>query len=113
KPAKKMHDRRTMLALTFDDGHHDIYTYAFPLARELKVPITVFLIPNYMESQDCFWWLAGDCLVEQARVDKASIGDDTHDLKQEEGRASLAQAIYTRTRNAQSVAEREAYLKTV
>src|SRR5437588_9374594 len=31
-------DRRTLLALTFDDGYHDNYTHAFALAQELQVP---------------------------------------------------------------------------
>src|SRR5438067_3379834 len=62
---KQVHDRRTMLVLTLDDGHHDTYTHAFPLARELQIPITAFLIPGYIESHNCYWWLASDCLVEQ------------------------------------------------
>src|SRR5437660_5933855 len=55
---KQVHDRRTMLVLTLDDGHRDTYTHAFPLARELQIPITVFLIPGYIESHNCYWWLA-------------------------------------------------------
>ncbi len=113
KSAKQVRDRRTMLVLTFDDGHHDIYTHAFPLARELQVPITVFLIPGYIESPDCYWWLVGDCLVEQAQVDKASIEGCSYDLSRPEGRTALARAIYTRAREAQSVAEREAFLTMV
>src|SRR6266581_8254548 len=48
-------DRRTPLVLTFDDGYRDNYMYAFALARELQVPITIFLIPGYIESGDYFW----------------------------------------------------------
>src|SRR5690349_4039398 len=43
-------DKRTLLALTFDDGYHDNYTCAFKLACELQVPITIFLVPGYLES---------------------------------------------------------------
>ena len=43
-------DRRTKLTLTFDDGYHDNYTHAFKLACELQIPITIFLIPGYIES---------------------------------------------------------------
>src|SRR4051794_19843160 len=39
--------RGTLLVLTFDDGYCDNYTHAFALARELQVPITLFLIPGY------------------------------------------------------------------
>src|SRR3954453_21079218 len=59
-------DRRTLLALTFDDGYHDNYTHAQALAQKLKVPITIFLIPGYIENRKRFWWLEGDQLVAQA-----------------------------------------------
>src|ERR1700730_14881755 len=48
--------RRMPLVLTFDDGYHDNYTHAFPLARELQVPISIFLIPGYIQSGQRFWW---------------------------------------------------------
>src|SRR5215469_1995176 len=50
-------DRRTPLVLTFDDGYYDNYTHAFALARELHAPITIFLIPGYIENGESFWWL--------------------------------------------------------
>src|SRR5437879_4849389 len=40
---RKHHDRRTPLVITFDDGHHDNYISGFALARELQVPVTLFL----------------------------------------------------------------------
>src|SRR5579871_1267193 len=46
----------TMLALTFDDGYFDNYTHAYPLACALRVPITLFLVPGYIESGNRFWW---------------------------------------------------------
>ncbi len=39
----KRKDRRTLLVITFDDGHRDNYTCAFALARELQIPITIFI----------------------------------------------------------------------
>src|SRR5579885_8970 len=56
-PGQTRSDRRIPLVLTFDDGYRDNYTYAFQLACELRVPITVFLIPGYVESGERFWWL--------------------------------------------------------
>src|SRR5947208_82342 len=51
----QVRDRRTPLVLTFDDGYRDNYTHAFELARELQVPITIFLVPGYVESGEHFW----------------------------------------------------------
>ncbi len=106
-------DRRTPLVLTFDDGFSDLYTEAFPTVSKLQVPITVFIIPGYIESGNCFWWLIGDHLAEHARVDKITIEGHTYQLDRQEERKALAQAIYLHARNAGSVAEREAFLGMV
>src|SRR6266516_7729195 len=89
-------DRRTPLALTFDDGYSDNYTHAFALARELQVPITIFLIPGYIESGEYFWWREGERLVCRAQVDEVSIDERTYHLYEQEEREALAHAIYTR-----------------
>src|SRR5436189_4740683 len=46
KETKHVPERRTPLVLAFDDGYSDNYTHAFALARELQVPITIFLVPG-------------------------------------------------------------------
>ena len=114
-PGERMQgrDRPTPLVLTFDDGYYDNYTHAFALARELHVPITLFLIPGYVESGEHFWWLEGQCLVDQAQVDNVTIEGRLYRLEQAEERALLAQAIDARLRHASSVAEREAFLTRV
>ncbi len=103
-------DRRTPLVLTFDDGYHDNYSDGFALARELQVPITIFLIPSYIESGDYFWWREGMRLVCRAQVQEARIEGRTYHLDQAEDQRALAQAIDRRLRFATSVAEREAFL---
>src|SRR5438445_9667392 len=103
-------DRRTPLVLTFDDGYHDNYTHAFALARELQVPITIFLIPGYIQSGEHFWWLEGKRLASNAQVSEVTIQDHTHHLEHTGERSALALAIDTRLRGASSVMEREAFL---
>src|SRR5207244_1276348 len=66
-------DRRMPLVLTFDDGYHDNYTYGFALACEVQIPITIFLIPGYIESGDYFWWLEGQRLARRAQVSEVTI----------------------------------------
>jgi peptidoglycan/xylan/chitin deacetylase (PgdA/CDA1 family) len=106
-------DKRTMLVLTFDDGYHDNYTHAFSLARELQVPITIFLIPGYLESGAPFWWKEGRRLVQRAGVDEVTIEDRMYHLNQPEERRQLTQFIDKRLRYVGSVAEREAFLAEV
>jgi len=98
--------------LTFDDGYHDNYTHGFALARELQVPITIFLIPGYIESGEYFWWLEGKRLVQRAQVNEVTIDGCTYCLERLEERDLLAQTLDGRLRYASSVAEREALLAT-
>jgi peptidoglycan/xylan/chitin deacetylase (PgdA/CDA1 family) len=106
-------DRRIPLVLTFDDGYLDNYTCGLLLARTLHVPITVFLIPGYIESGECFWWLAGAHLAAHAPVEKVTLEGKGYDLARAEEREALAQAIDSHLRHANSVAERERFLAVV
>src|SRR6266700_8189236 len=111
QPADKpVRERRIPLVLTFDDGYHDNYTHAFALARELQVPITIFLIPGYIQSGEHFWWLEGKRLASNAQVSEVTIHGRTYHLERTGERRALALAIDTRLRGASSVMEREAFL---
>jgi peptidoglycan/xylan/chitin deacetylase (PgdA/CDA1 family) len=110
---KSPHDRRTPLVLTFDDGYHDNYTYAFKFASELQVPITIFLIPGYMDSGDFFWWGEGERLVKYAGVDQVTLDDRVYRLTQADDKAALTKLIDSSLRFAHSVVEREAFLKMI
>ena len=107
---KRVRDRRIPMVLTFDDGYRDNYTHAFALARELQIPITIFIIPGYIESGDYFWWLENERLVRRAQASEVTIEGRVYHLNQPKDRAMLAQAIKTRLRYSRSVAEREAFL---
>lgn len=113
KERKQKRDRRVPLVLTFDDGYRDNYTHAFKLACELHVPITIFLVPGYVENGNCFWWLEGNLLACHAQVDNVTLEGRSYDLRLAEQRRLLAQEIDTRLRQAGSVVEREAFLATV
>ncbi len=110
---KRTRDQRTPLVLTFDDGYYDNYTDGFALARELQVPITVFLIPGYIESGDYFWWQEGTRLVRRAQVNEVTIEGRRYCLKLPHERKDLAQAIDAHLLHAPSVAEREMFLTSV
>ncbi len=44
------------LAITFDDGYLDLYTYAFPVLRELKIPATIYLIGDCLKTGEAPWY---------------------------------------------------------
>jgi peptidoglycan/xylan/chitin deacetylase (PgdA/CDA1 family) len=46
---------RLKVAFTFDDGWLDTYTVAFPIARELGIPFTVFICPELLDRSMPFW----------------------------------------------------------
>jgi peptidoglycan/xylan/chitin deacetylase (PgdA/CDA1 family) len=110
---KRRRDRRTLLVLTFDDGYRDNYTHAFAQVCELQVPITIFLIPGYVESGEHFWWGEGRRLVERALVDKVTLGERTYRLAHPLERSLLIDAIDARLRHSSSVAERDRFLASM
>jgi peptidoglycan/xylan/chitin deacetylase (PgdA/CDA1 family) len=110
-PQKELHDKRIPVVLTFDDGYLDNSTYGLQLAREYNVPFTVFLIPGYIESGTCFWWLAGESLLNRTQVEKVTIEEQTYSLPTE--RQAVAAVIDRHLRCAESVKSREIFLTQV
>ena len=110
---KRRRDRRSPLVLTFDDGYYDNYTHAFALARELHIPITIFLVPGYIESGEHFWWVQPRHLVRHAQVHKVALEGHCYHLERADERELLAQTIETCLCRARTVAEREDFLAHV
>ncbi|MBE3560255.1 MAG: polysaccharide deacetylase family protein [Ktedonobacteraceae bacterium] len=111
--ARSQRARRAPVVLTFDDGYLDNYTHALRWAKELQVPITIFLAPGYIESGACFWWLAPDYLVKHTKVEKVTISERTYYLAQPADRKALKEAIAAYLRKASTVVERETFLADI
>lgn len=103
-------DKRLPLVLTFDDGYLDNYLTGLQLASSLRVPITIFLIPGYVESGRCFWWLVPDYLLSHTEMKTVKLDERVYNLAHPVDRAELRRDIDRRLRYAPSVAQREAFL---
>jgi peptidoglycan/xylan/chitin deacetylase (PgdA/CDA1 family) len=44
------------LAITFDDGYRDLYTRAFPVLQNYRIPATIYLIGRCMETGEAPWY---------------------------------------------------------
>ncbi len=111
--ARKHSKRVTPLAITFDDGYQDNYTDAYPLASELQIPFTIYIIPGYVESGTHFWWEAGKYMVARTTMSTATLDTRSYDLKKDDERASFVTAFDRRVRYAPSVSEREKFLASM
>jgi peptidoglycan/xylan/chitin deacetylase (PgdA/CDA1 family) len=76
---------RRSLIVTFDDGHVDNYTHAYPVLKSLGVPATIFLSTQYIDQPHLPFWFdrvsqllyfAPSGLVEIALLDhRAELSD--------------------------------------
>jgi peptidoglycan/xylan/chitin deacetylase (PgdA/CDA1 family) len=48
-------DEKEYVCVTFDDTYENIYTDAFPILEEQKVPATFFISTGYIDTQKMFW----------------------------------------------------------
>jgi peptidoglycan/xylan/chitin deacetylase (PgdA/CDA1 family) len=49
-------DAPPTLAITFDDGYRDLYTYAFPVLQKYSIPATIYLIGKSMQTGEAPWY---------------------------------------------------------
>jgi peptidoglycan/xylan/chitin deacetylase (PgdA/CDA1 family) len=54
-----------LIAITFDDGYQGVFRHAFPVLRQRNIPVSVFLITDYVGTNRPPWW---DRLLLQVRA---------------------------------------------
>lgn len=47
---------KNCLAVTFDDGYADNYTFAYPILKKYNLPATIFLTVDCIETQTSLWF---------------------------------------------------------
>jgi peptidoglycan/xylan/chitin deacetylase (PgdA/CDA1 family) len=90
------------VAITFDDGYRDNYTFAYPTLQRYKVPVTIFVTHDAIESGTIGWYRFDAAIL---RTDRKYINLSDFDL----GHYSLA----TYDEKAHAIIELHRYLKKV
>src|SRR5436309_8332485 len=111
EPSIGKRDRRPLLAITFDDGYQDNYTQAFALATELHIPFTIFLISEYTECGNAFWW--ADRLIRLAQTSQVSLDGQTYSLDHLEERKALAEVIADRMTTLTSSVDQDQFIASL
>ena len=78
---------RPFVSLTFDDGYRDTYELVYPICRELKVPITIYVTTDMIEERLLLWQYGLSAVVEQARGRSGSLAEPPGRSRRLEGTA--------------------------
>jgi peptidoglycan/xylan/chitin deacetylase (PgdA/CDA1 family) len=87
------------VAVTVDDGYRDFLTDAFPVFQRWKIPVTVFLITDFIDGELWPWWNQVDYAVKRAKLGSVRLsitpGSDVREisLRTSQQRASAIEAI--------------------
>lgn len=85
------------VAITFDDGYKDNYSYAYPILKRKSIPATIFLATGHINSGVPFWWDQVQHSIEHAsaqRLDLEGLGN--YSLETESARQLAVPAIVER-----------------
>jgi peptidoglycan/xylan/chitin deacetylase (PgdA/CDA1 family) len=61
------------LAVTVDDGHGDFQEGGYPVFAEYGIPVTVFVVTDFLDGKSWLWFDRVVCAFGQAKVSEASI----------------------------------------
>jgi peptidoglycan/xylan/chitin deacetylase (PgdA/CDA1 family) len=48
--------KKDLVVLTFDDGYRDNFLYAYPILKKYKIPATIFLATDYINTNKLLWY---------------------------------------------------------
>ena len=72
--------RKLSCLITFDDGWEGVYENAFPIIKKYNVPITLYLITDYMETPGYLTWGQAKEMQNSGLVTIASHSTDHHEF---------------------------------
>jgi peptidoglycan/xylan/chitin deacetylase (PgdA/CDA1 family) len=66
-----LHPWKKRIALTFDDGLEDVYAIAYPYLKEKKIPFTIFIITDFLNTPG---YITKEQLLEMSENPFVTIG---------------------------------------
>ncbi len=60
-------NKKPVAVITFDDGFFNNFSHAFPVLKKYKIPATVFLSTNLIESNDTIWFCKIIQMIESSK----------------------------------------------
>ncbi len=84
--------QQIQVAVTFDDGWEDNASTAFPIAAKLKVPLTIFVCPELMDTPAPFWPERIVVLMRHAQASPEAM-KCLHEVLASTGNPNLATAV--------------------
>lgn len=64
------------VAVTFDDGYLDNYTYAYPILKRHQVPFTIYVTTSFPDRKAILWWYVLEELLLNRDEVEVRLGDD-------------------------------------
>ncbi len=80
--------KRTVV-VTFDDGWRDNYLYAYPILKKHRVPATIFLSTDFVDTHKMFWFLQVKLLLAGGNLPLETLAGILKTVK-EENKTSLS-----------------------
>ncbi|QDO99968.1 polysaccharide deacetylase family protein [Thalassotalea sp. PS06] len=65
--------KERLAVITFDDGYHDNYQYAYPLLKAANVPATFFIATDFIDNPSVPWWDEVAWLLKNTQVSSALL----------------------------------------
>jgi peptidoglycan/xylan/chitin deacetylase (PgdA/CDA1 family) len=61
------------LALTFDDGHHDFYTNAWPILKKYNLPASLYITTGFVDGTTWLWPDLLKYILLNSKIDRLSV----------------------------------------